>query len=201
MKKITLLRLLLLLALHPSLQAEEEAPVNMQHVRAASAWLQNADPSKRKAAISTFRTMPGKAMTHYQTALKAAIKVHLDRIEQIDKSDNKLAEHDDIARQLTEGRERVMPLIRTDYHKEGKKIKMLRDEIEALTEFYDKREKLAKSDVTALLAAMNASIDAVCQLTREQEKGHGQQGKIVGAVDKPLSQDLAVKGHQAAGER
>jgi hypothetical protein len=118
MKKLTFL----LLALLPSLHAEEEAPVNMQHVRAASTWLQNADPAKRKAAISTFRTMPGKAMTHYQTALKAAIKVHLDRIEQIDKSDNKLAEHDDIARQLAEGRERVMPLIRTDYHKDGKKI-------------------------------------------------------------------------------
>lgn len=162
--------LALILALHPLLHAEEEAPVNMQHVRAASAWLQNADPAKRKAAISTFRTMPGKAMTHYQTALKAAIKVHLDRIEQIDKSDNKLAEHDEIARQLDENRARVMPLIRTDYHKDGRKVKMLRDEMEGLLELYQKREKLAKSDVTALLTAMNGSIDAVCQLTREQEK-------------------------------
>lgn len=155
--------------------AQDTPAVNMQHVRTAATWLSSAEPGKRKAAISTFRTMPAEAMPHYKTALEAALKVNHDRIKQADKSDSPLAAHDDVARQLDGERKRVMELIRTDYHKENSKVQMLRDEMEGLTELYDKRSKLAKTDVSATVAIVNGAVDAICDITRELEKLNPQQ--------------------------
>lgn len=160
----------LLFLLPASSLVGEEPAVNMQHVRTASLWLSSPEAAKRKAAISTFRTMPAGAMVHYQKALESAKKIHADRIEQADKSNNKLGEHDDVARQLIDERTRVMVLIKTDYHKDGKKVQMLREEMEGLIALYEKRNKLAKADVTPLITTVTSSVDALCQITRELEK-------------------------------
>jgi hypothetical protein len=68
--------LLLLIAFAPSLRAHDTAAPNLQHISTAAAWLSSAEPAKRKAAISTFRTMPASAMVHYKTALEAARKAN-----------------------------------------------------------------------------------------------------------------------------
>lgn len=159
------------------LQAQEKPAVNMQHVRTAAMWLSHAEAGKRKASISTFRSMPAEAMPYYKTALEAALKVNLDRIKQADKSDSPLAAHDDVSRQLDDERKRVIELIRTDYHKENDKVRMLREEMEDLSELYDKRSKLAKSDITATVAAVNGGVDAICEITRELEKLNPSQDR------------------------
>lgn len=153
-----------------SLMAAEEPAVNMQHVRTASLWLSSPEPAKRKAAISTFRMMPSAAMKHYKTALDTAKKIHTDRIEQLDKANNKLSDHDDVARQLVEERARVMVLLKTDYHKDSRKVQMLREEMTGLITLYEKRNKLAKADVAPLVNTVTTSLDALFQITRELEK-------------------------------
>lgn len=144
--------------------------MNIQHVRTAAAWLSGTEPAKRKAAISTFRTMPADAMPHYKTALEAAYKANEQRIKDADKGINPLTEHDDIARQLTDDRTRVMALILTDYNKDNGKIQMLRNEMKGLISLYQKREKLARGNTEALATTVNQSLDALCEITRELHK-------------------------------
>jgi len=167
--------LLLLIAFAPSLRAQDTAAPNMQHISTAAAWLSSAEPAKRKAAISTFRTMPASAMVHYKTALEAARKANVERLKQLDSGKNPLTEHEEFARQLTDERKRVMALILTDYEKDERKIQMLREEMEALITLYTKREKLAQGDHTRSVTTLQSAIDAICEITREQEKLNPQQ--------------------------
>jgi hypothetical protein len=157
------------------LAAQEQPALNMQHVRTAATWLSTAEPKKRKAAISTFRTMPAEAMPHYKTALEAARKANLDRIKQTQKSATSLTAHEETSRQLSEERKRVMELIRTDFHKESAKVRMLREEMQGLIDLYHKRQKLAKNDVQPAVDAVQQSIDALCEITRELQKLDPQQ--------------------------
>ncbi len=154
-----------------SLHARAEEPAsNMAAIRTAAQWLNSPEASKRKAASRTFLMMGSEALVHYKTALLASQKVHLDRIVQLDKSKNILSEHDNIARQLHSERERVMPLIRTDYHKDPKKVQMLREEMTGLMELYNKSAKFAKGDTTVIENTLNSSVDALCEIARELEK-------------------------------
>jgi len=158
-----------------SLIAQEAPAVNMQHVRTAAPWLSSAEPKKRKAAISTFRTMPAEAMPHYKTALEAARKANAERLKTLQKNASSLTAHDDVARQLADERKRVIELIRTDYKKESAKIRMLREEMQGLIDLYNKRQKLAKGDLQPTVDGVNQAIDALCELTRELEKLDPQQ--------------------------
>jgi uncharacterized protein YkwD len=162
--------LLISLACVALVAAQETPALNMQHVRTAATWLSSVESKKRKAAISTFRTMPAEAMPYYKTALEAARKAHGERIKALQKSAGSLSVHDDVARQLTEERKRVMELVRTDFHKEGDKVRMLREEMQGLIDLYTKRQKLAKSDVKATVDGVNQAIDALCDISRELEK-------------------------------
>ena len=148
----------------------EESSTNMTAIRTAAQWLNSPEASKRKAASRTFLMMGPEALVHYKTALLASQKVHLDRIVQVDKSKNILTEHDDIARQLHTERERVMPLILTDYHKEPKKVQMLREEMTSLMDLYNKTTKFAKGDTAVIENSLNSSVDALCEIARELEK-------------------------------
>lgn len=167
--------LLIQFALVPLLSAQDRPAVNQEHVRTAAAWLISPEPSKRKAAILTFRTMPAEAMPQYKSALDFARNAHLDRIKKIDKGDNPLSEQDAIARQLDDERKRVMPLILTDYKKNHAKVQMLRTEMKGLISLYSKREKAQKRDIAKLQTAVNDSLDALCEITRELEKFNPQQ--------------------------
>lgn len=162
--------LLILIVITSLLHAQEQSALNMQHVRTAASWLSGSDAAKRKAAISTFRTMPAEAMPHYKTALEAALKINEQRIKDADKGINPLTEHDDIARQLTDERKRVMVLIRTDYEKNNSKIQMLRNEMKGLISLYQKREKLSRGNIDDLTTTVNSSLDALCEITRELQK-------------------------------
>ena len=153
-----------------SLARAEEPATNMAAIRTAAQWLNSPEAAKRKAASRTFLMMGPEALVHYKTALLASQKVHLDRIVQIDKSKNILAEHDEIARQLHTERERVMILIRTDYHKEAKKVQMLREEMTDLMELYNKCAKFAKGDTSVIENTLHSAVDALCEITRELEK-------------------------------
>ena len=162
--------LLVLFTITSLLHAQEQPALNMQHVRTAATWLSGTDPAKRKAAISTFRTMPAEAVPHYKTALTAALKSNELRLKEADKGKNPLSEHDEIARQLADERKRVMALIQTDYEKDNGKIQMLRNEMKDLISLYQKREKLSRGNIDSLATTVNSSIDALCEITRELQK-------------------------------
>lgn len=162
--------LLLLLALLTMLRAQDAAEPNMQHIRTAATWLSSAEPSKRKAAISTFRTMPASAMPQYRVALEAARKVHEKRIDEIGSGNNALTAHEELARQLAEERKRVMPIIHTDYNKDNRKVQMLRNEMQTLGALHEKRDRQAKASISSLAETYNDALNALCDISRELHK-------------------------------
>ena len=148
----------------------QESAVNMQHISTASEWMKNPNLAKRKAAYLTFHVMDVSAQKYYKSALDAAQKFHQGSISRLDGSKNSLNEHAELAKRLNEERGRMLQLIRTDYHKDEKKVKMLRDEMKDLMGLHEKVVKLAKKDLTSDLAATDAAIDALCEIAREREK-------------------------------
>lgn len=148
----------------------DDAVVNMQYVGTAGEWMKNPDAAKRKAAYLTFHIMDVSALKYFKSALDAAQKFHQGNISRLDGSKNALNEHAELAKKLSEERSRVIQLIRTDYHKDAKKVKMLRDEMEALMALHEKVVKLAKKDLTTNLATTEAAIDALCEIARERER-------------------------------
>jgi uncharacterized protein YkwD len=148
----------------------QESAVNMQHISTAGEWMKNPNLAKRKAAYLTFHVMDVSAQKYYKSALDAAQKFHQGSISRLDGSKNSLNEHAELAKRLNEERGRMLQLIRTDYHKDEKKVKMLRDEMKDLMSLHEKVVKLAKKDLTSDLAATDAAIDALCEIAREREK-------------------------------
>ena len=148
----------------------EDAVVNMQYVSTAGEWMKNPDAAKRKAAYLTFHIMDASAQKYFKSALDAAQKFHQGNITRLDGTKNSLNEHEELAKRLGEERSRVIQLIRTDYHKDAKKVKMLRDEMEDLMALHEKVVKLAKKNLTTDLATTETAIDALCEIAREREK-------------------------------
>jgi uncharacterized protein YkwD len=180
--------LMLLLALVTVLCAQDAAEANMQHIRMAATWLGSVEPPKRKAAVSTFRTMPASALPQYRVALEAARKVHEKRIDEIGSGNNALTAHDELARQLTEERKRVMPLIHTDYRKDNRKVQMLRNEMQSLGSLHEKRNHQAKASFNSLAETYNDALNALCDIARELHKLDPQKD-----AQKPNDEELRAQ--------
>jgi len=148
----------------------DDAVVNMQYVGTAGEWMKNPDAAKRKAAYLTFHIMDASALKYFKSALDVAQKFHQGNISRLDGSKNALNEHAELAKKLSEERSRVLQLIRIDYHKDAKKVKMLRDEMQSLMALHEKVVKLAKKDLTTDLATTEAAINALCEIARERER-------------------------------
>ena len=63
-----------------------------------------------------------------------------------------------------------MVLIRTDWNKDGKKVAMLREEMEGLTKLHGKVNKLASANTSSFDTALDASVQGMCEITRELER-------------------------------
>lgn len=165
----------LLLALALALPATaQQAGAAGEFTRKAGQWMMSTEASKRKAAYRTWMQMGPDAMDDYEKSLGIARKFHSEAIDKLcstsGRSVNPYLEHQLISDELDSERERVMPLIRTDWKKEPKKIAMLRDEMETLTELHQKAVRIAKTDTTKLDATVNGHLDALAEISREMER-------------------------------
>lgn len=150
---------------------QDEAP-SAEFQRRAAMWLESAESSRRQAAYRSYLQLGPGAMAYYQAALKKALRVHNSRIDSLagDLSVNPYAVHSQDAAKLDEERQRIIPLIRTDWHKEGSKIRMLREEMDSLGRLHERVMRLAAADLKSFDAQLNGSVDALFEIARELER-------------------------------
>jgi len=157
---------------HPSPTEKKAAPPSPQFIRRALQWLESTDSKRRRTACRSFMQLGPEAMPYYRKALEAAAKTHNKRLEKLvdDATANPYSAHDTAARQLADERARILPLIRTDYHKAPDKIRMLREEMTGLGRLYDKTTNLATTDTTRFDTALDGSVAALVEIARELER-------------------------------
>ncbi|MBK1828676.1 CAP domain-containing protein [Haloferula rosea] len=152
----------------------QQAGAAADFTRKAGQWMMSTEASKRQAAYRTWMQMGPDAMDDYEKSLGVARKAHSAAIDKLcatsGRSTNPYLEHLTVAEELDAERDRVMPLIRTDWKKEPKKIAMLREEMENLTVLHEKAVRIAKADTTKLDATVNSHLDALAEIAREMER-------------------------------
>lgn len=143
-------------------------------VRKAEQWMASTEASKRQAAYRTWLQMGPEAMARYESALKHSLAYHDDAIDKLAAGPrnrpNPYAEHELAADALDAERERILPLIRTDWKKEPKQVAMLRDEMATLEDLHDKLARTAMADTTAFDQAIDGHLEALFEVRRELER-------------------------------
>lgn len=149
-----------------------EVPADFK--RRANQWMLSVEPAKRQAAYRSWLQLGEEAMPEYETALKAAAKHHARQLDELARgrssAGNPYATHDTQAKVLGEERERVMELIKTDWKKDGAKVKMLREEMAKLEKLWERVRRLAAADTRKFDAALEATVNGMAEVTRELER-------------------------------
>jgi len=155
-----------------ALADEQDGPPSAEFQRRASQWLESTESSRRQAAYRSYLQLGAGAMNHYRAALEKAVRTHNKRLDRFagDLSANPYAAHADITSRLDEERERIIPLIRTDWHKDGAKIRMLREEMDGLGRLHERAMRLAAADTTKFDAQLEGSVEALVEIARELER-------------------------------
>jgi uncharacterized protein YkwD len=172
MKRLLLQLLLGLMVVSGGLGQDEGASAEFK--RRANLWMVSSDAAKRKAAYRSWLQLGPEALPDYQAALELAAKYHSKQLDELSRgrssAGNPYAAHHDVAKQLDEERPRVMELIKTDWKKDGAKIKMLREEIAKLEKLWAKVQRLAAADTKRFDAALDATVAGMMEVAREQER-------------------------------
>ncbi|MGB1129212.1 MAG: CAP domain-containing protein [Haloferula sp.] len=165
--------LFILLALALPLAAQQ-AGAAANFTRKAVQWMNSTEANKRQAAYRTWLQMGPEAMDDYEKSLAVAHKFHSSAIDKLcsgtQRNRNPYIEHAGVADELDAERERVMPLIKTDWKKDPEKIAELRDEMTTLGELYEKAVRIASKDVSAIDRAVASHLDALAEIAREMER-------------------------------
>jgi hypothetical protein len=165
-------------------------------VERASQWMISTDPAKRQAAYRSWLQLGPGTMEAYEKALRSTLKYHDQKIDKLSRGEgasNPYEAHDAIFSELETERERVMTLIRTDWKKDEKEIAMLREEMEGLTKLHGKVNKLASANTSSFDTALDASVQGMCEITRELER-FDPQAESKQLDDEQLESKL-VSGH------
>lgn len=144
-----------------------------EFVERASQWMISTDPSKRQAAYRSWLQLGPGTMEAYEKALRSTLKYHDQKIDKLARGEgasNPYETHDVAFGELETERGRVMGLIGTDWKKDGKKVAMLREEMEGLTKLHSKVNKLAAANTSSFDTALDASVQGMCEITRELER-------------------------------
>lgn len=163
---------LLLCAITIAAKGQATAPP-ADFVKRAGQWMISPDPAKRKAAYRSWLQLGEGAMDAYEKALRISLKYHDKKIDKLARGEgfkNPYEPHDTAYRELEYERERVMKLIRTDWKKDGRKIAMLRKEMEFLTKLHKKVNKLATVDTRGFDEAFDGAVLGMVEATRELER-------------------------------
>ena len=146
---------------------------SVEFKRRANQWMTSADPAKRQAAYRSWMQLGTGGMTDYRQALEEAAKYHSKRLDELSRgrsTANPYAAHHELARQLDEERARVMPLIKTDWKKDGAKIAMLREEMGKLEKLSTRVNRLAAADTKRFDRELDAAIGGMMEVAREQAR-------------------------------
>ncbi len=143
-------------------------------VRKAEQWMASTETSKRQAAYRTWLQMGPDAMPRYEQALHRSRRVHEQAIDKLCAGGrnraNPYADHDLIAGELGAERERVMPLIRTDWKKDPKQVAMLRGEMETLDDLLERITRAARVDTGDFDRVIDGHLEALFEIHRELER-------------------------------
>jgi hypothetical protein len=168
------MRLIALLLCASSLAARAQASAPApDFVQRAGQWMASTDPAKRQAAYRSWLQLGPGAMGAYEQALRSTLKHHdqqIDKLARGEGSSNPYEAHDLVFGELESERKRVMELIRTDWKKDGKKVAMLREEMEGLTKLHAKASKLGTANTSTFDTALDAAVQGMCEITRELER-------------------------------
>ncbi|MCU0796702.1 MAG: CAP domain-containing protein [Akkermansiaceae bacterium] len=150
------------------------AAVPAEFSRKAAEWMQSPEAAKRDAAYRSWMQLGTDAMPDYQKALEAARKFHNQQIDRLCTGyrgqSNPYLKHEPLAAELDAERERVLPLIRTDWKKEPRKIEELREAMEELAELNDKTRKAARADTKDFDARLDGHLAALAEIHRESQR-------------------------------
>ena len=164
--------LTLLLALAPL--AEMRAITASDFISKAEQWMSSLDEAERKAAYRSWLQMGPEVMAEYEKSLVKVKTFHSKQLTRLastsGRESNPYLVHEEIASELDAERERVLPLIRTDWKKDGKKIKMLREEMEDLFELWERANRIARKDTSKLDAQLDSHLAALSEISREMER-------------------------------
>jgi len=161
---------IVLLAPFETVATAQEAPSD-EFKRRAALWLESAESSKRQAAYLSYMQLGAEAMPMFQAALHKAARAHNQRIDHLaGDSANPYAAHHDLARQLDDERERITPLIHTDWKKDPDKIRMLREEMDDLGRLHERTMKIAGANTTSFDAQVDGSVSALFEIARQLER-------------------------------
>lgn len=143
-------------------------------VRKASQWMASTETSKRLAAYRSWLQLGPEAMPRYQQALEQSRKFHEEAIDKLSAGSRSQANpydaHDLVADELESARQRVIPLIRTDWEKDPKKVAMLREEMAGLESLHQKLERAARADTEGFDQALDGHLEALFEIRRELER-------------------------------
>ena len=150
-------------------EVQKEAVLPAGAVRKALQWMQDKNPEKREAAYRTFQLYGGSARDIYRNTLEAAQRGHEKRLDRILNDEVKNPYHgiDMLTEELKTERERIFILIRTDYQKDGSKVRMLRDEVKKLARLNGRIRKVAQQDSKAFDQTVSGIAMAMAEVARE----------------------------------
>ncbi|MFC7336695.1 CAP domain-containing protein [Haloferula chungangensis] len=180
-----------LLFLISSLQAQVSGPA-AEFSRKANQWMASTDASKRQAAYRTWLQMGPEAMPEYEKSLEASRKFHDQAIDKLGQGtaaiQNPYSEHADLASEIDEERKRILPLIRTDWKKDGSRIKELRENMEKLARINERLARLTKVDTRAFDEALESHFAALLEITRQLERFDEEANSIGRSDDEILGE-------------
>ena len=133
------------------------------------------------------------AMPEFEKSLEASRKYHDKAIDKLCSDANPYLEHEDLARELDTERERIIPLIRTDWKKKGSKIEMLRDDMQGLARLNERIGRVIKSDTAAFDQAFESHFDALTEIARQLER-FDSDADTIGMEDDDIREQL-IKQH------
>lgn len=152
----------------------QEEGASAEFKRRANLWMVSSEAAKRKAAYRSWLQLGKESLPEYRAALELAAKFHSKQLDELSRgrspAANPYAAHHDEAKQLDEERTRVMELIKTDWKKDGGKIKMLRDEMAKMEKRWSKVQRLAAADSKRFDASLEATVGGMMEVARELER-------------------------------
>jgi uncharacterized protein YkwD len=161
--------------------------------RKANQWMASTDSSKRQAAYRTWLQMGAEAMPEYEKSLEAARKFHDQAIDKLCQGSggikNPYLGHEDLASEIDTERGRILPLIRTDWKKDGSKIKALREDMETLAGISAKIGRVVKVDTKAFDDAVGSHFAALLEICRQQER-FDEEATSVGQEDEEVLAEI-----------
>lgn len=160
--------------LSPASGQVTEGAVPQEFLRLANRWMISAEANQRKAAYLSWKQLGAEAMPEYHKALKAARKHHSRTLEDLlggrSGAANPYAAHHELAEELDGERARVMALIMTDWKKDEKKVRELREEMKDLDKLRARVNRLAAADTERFDALVEAAVEGLAEVARELER-------------------------------